>query len=353
MRRAAVKWLWRLVFESAMPVACSFMFLQETELTMFMVRKIVVGIQMPSGHPWDAANLEAPSRLAVRQAFQLAIANRLPVTLVTVLPEPSAGWFGDVEQAKRNHEVDLTEANAVLQDLAAQYAKAGQDSVAVDCLVAVGKPWIELLRACDNADDALIICGSRNVGAVSRALFGGTGLKLLRHARGPVWLVKAILDEDDQLDILATTDLTEVGKDVLAMSVDIARTIPSRLSVLHVVEGMVERYMRRTGISDEQMEKMRTESVQAATHGVHEQLAGTDFRTLQSGVQVHVATGPADIGILNAISNLNINVLVMASRARGGVSGIVLGNTAEKLLAEIPCSLIVIKPDDFKSPVEL
>lgn len=320
---------------------------------MFLVNRVVVGIEMPCTHPWDAANLEAPSRLAVRQAFELAHANRLPVTLVSVLPEPSAGWFGSAEQARRDHEVDLTEANSVLEDLAAQYTKDSNSGIAVDCVVAVGKPWLELLRAANNAEGAMIICGSRTVGAVSRAIFGGTGLKLLRHARGPVWLVKAMPDDDDRLDILATTDLTEVGQDILSVSVAIARSIPSRLSVLHVVEGMVERYMRRTGVSAEQLEEMRAKSIETATHAVHEQLAGTDYRTLDQGVQVHVATGPADVGILNAISNLNINVLVMASQARGGMSGMVLGNTAEKLLAEIPCSLIVIKPDDFKSPITL
>ncbi|MCA9033600.1 MAG: universal stress protein [Planctomycetaceae bacterium] len=317
---------------------------------MYLVKKIVVGIEMPPSHPWDAANLEAPSRLAVRQAFQLAASAKLPVSLVTVLPEPNAGWFGSAEQARRDHEVALTEANSVLQDLAAQYAT--ESNIVVECVVGVGKPWMELLRVAGNADDTMIICGSRPVGAVSRALFGSTGLKLLRYACGPVWLVKAVPDDDDRLDILATTDLTEIGGDILGLSVGLAKCIPSRLSVLHVAEGTVERYMRRTGVSVEQLEEMRARSIEEATHRVHDQLAQTDFRTLENGVQVKVASGPADVGILNAIQNLNINVVVMASQARGGVSGMVLGNTAETLLSEVSCSLIVIKPDDFKCPLQ-
>ncbi len=320
---------------------------------MYLVRKIIVGVEMPVTHPWDAANLEAPSRLAIRQAFQVARARGLPVQLVSVLAEPSAGWFGSEEKAQAEHLTAVTEATSVLQDLAGQYAGEGDSRISVECLVAAGKPWLELLRAANSQDDTMIVCGTRNIGSVSRALLGSTGLKLLRNACGPVWLVKPRLDDDDKLDILAASDLTEVGLDVISTALSVAQAVPSRLHVLHVVEGTVERYMRRTGVSAEQLEEMRTKSIEDATHAIHEQLGQTDYRTLQGGVQLHVATGDPDVCILNAIQSLNSNVLVMASQARGGVAGMVLGNTAEKLLSEIPCSLIVIKPDDFQCPISL
>jgi nucleotide-binding universal stress UspA family protein len=62
-------------------------------------------------------------------------------------------------------------------------------------------------------------------------------------------------------------------------------------------------------------------------------------------------TGDADAGILQAIDNLKTNVVVMATHARGGVAGMMLGNTAERLLTALPCSALVIKPDDFQCPV--
>jgi len=64
---------------------------------------------MPDSRPWDAANLAAPSRLAVRQAFQVAEAMKSAVDLVCVLPEVSAGFFGSEEQAQADADVDKTD----------------------------------------------------------------------------------------------------------------------------------------------------------------------------------------------------------------------------------------------------
>ncbi|HEX6885840.1 MAG TPA: universal stress protein, partial [Planctomycetota bacterium] len=43
--------------------------------------------------------------------------------------------------------------------------------------------------------------------------------------------------------------------------------------------------------------------------------------------------------------------LVMGSVSRGGIAGLLLGNTAERLLDRVSCSLLTIKPQDFVSPV--
>lgn len=319
---------------------------------MYLVRKIVVGVEMPAAESWNVEHLEAPSQLAVRQAFQLAHAVGIPVTLVTVLPEPATSWFSSATHAEAELQKLNSDAQSLLQTLAQQYSATTTGSIETQCVVTKGRPWFELLRVSGNAADTMIVCGTRNAGAVSRALFGSTGMKLLRNASGPVWLVKPGQEMEPTLNILAATDLSEVGLDILHSAVSLARSRPSQLHVLHVVEGTVERYLRRTGISPEQLAEMRQKSRVEAEHAVHDQLAKTDFRTLESGVQVHIADGPADAVILDAIDDLKINVLVLATKGRGGVAGMLVGNTAEKLLPEIPCSIIAIKPDDFSSPVE-
>lgn len=43
----------------------------------------------------------------------------------------------------------------------------------------------------------------------------------------------------------------------------------------------------------------------------------------------------------------------MGSVARSGVPGFVMGNTAETIARLIPCSLVVIKPQEFISPVKV
>jgi nucleotide-binding universal stress UspA family protein len=41
----------------------------------------------------------------------------------------------------------------------------------------------------------------------------------------------------------------------------------------------------------------------------------------------------------------------MGSVSRSGIAGLLLGNTAERLLDRVQCSLLTIKPRDFVSPV--
>jgi universal stress protein E len=43
--------------------------------------------------------------------------------------------------------------------------------------------------------------------------------------------------------------------------------------------------------------------------------------------------------------------LVMGTMSRGGIPGLLIGNTAEKVLYRANCSVLTLKPDGFKSPV--
>lgn len=316
---------------------------------MLQANRIIVGVMMPENRPWDAANLAAPSRLAVRQAFEVAAALNSPVELVCVLPEVATGFFSSEEAAAAEAESEKTEALGVLNDLRNQYA--GSSRVQSKAIVAFGRPWLEIMKVAGPSADNLIVCGTKEQGAVSRLLFGSTGLKLLRNAPGAVWLVKPRVDDDADLDVLAATDLSEIGEDVLHAGVTLGRALPVRLNVLNVVDDDLDRHMARTGVSEDELCKYRESLLAEAETKVHEQLAGTDYRTVEKSVQVHIAEGPAHACILSAIENLDIDLLVMATHGRGGIPGMLFGNTAERLLPELPCALLALKPDDFACPV--
>ncbi|MGE3600210.1 MAG: universal stress protein, partial [Dehalococcoidia bacterium] len=48
-----------------------------------------------------------------------------------------------------------------------------------------------------------------------------------------------------------------------------------------------------------------------------------------------------------------IDLVVMGTVARAGIAGMLLGNTAERILRKLPCSVLTVKPDGFTSPVRL
>jgi universal stress protein E len=61
---------------------------------------------------------------------------------------------------------------------------------------------------------------------------------------------------------------------------------------------------------------------------------------------------PEDV-IPEFVAAEGVDILVMGTVARGGIPGLLIGNTAERVLRKITCSVLAIKPDDFVSPVRV
>lgn len=317
---------------------------------MLDIHSLIVGVEMPEVHPWNAANINTPSRLAVRQAFDIAAAMKRPVHLVAVLPEIVGGYFGSQVDQDLAIDCDRDDAAVVLKELVEQEKhRVGECTSTFS--VMFGAPWYELLRVASKHRDNLLICGTREQGSISRFLFGSTGLKLLRHAECPVWLVKPRIDDDAELDILCASDLSEVGEDVVSAGVLLSQHVASRLNVVHVVDNDLHHRVARTSLTEQQLADQKIQESDQAEAKLHTQISLTDYRTLENGLQAHVKTGRASQTLLEAIEELDIDVLVLATRARDGLTGMVFGNTAEQLLWDVPCSVLAIKPDTFQSPI--
>lgn len=68
--------------------------------------------------------------------------------------------------------------------------------------------------------------------------------------------------------------------------------------------------------------------------------------------QVHIVVGnPVQI-LPEFVNELGVDLLAMGTAARSGLAGFVYGNTAEKVLQDVNCSILAVKPDTFVSPVE-
>ena len=299
---------------------------------MSFSRRIVVGVEMPKSRPWNAKNLCGPSRMAVLHAYQAAASSRLPLTLVTVLPPAASGWFRSPEDAERTAQADHSEAESLLKDLRETFLNLATATNA-EIKIMRGSAWEELIRSAGNRPDSMLICGTRDEGTVRRVVFGSTGLKLLRLAPGTVWLVKPREDDNDSTDIIAATDGGSVGADVIVTAVNLAKSLDARLHIVHAIEGGTA----------------TPEVLQQAEAVVQQQLASTDYRTLPFGVKVHIKSGSSDQCILDAVKEVNADLVVLGTSSKTGVSGLLPGSTVERLLPELSCSVMAIKPEGFRS----
>ena len=69
-------------------------------------------------------------------------------------------------------------------------------------------------------------------------------------------------------------------------------------------------------------------------------------------MELHIVEGGsvADTAITTFIEQHQVDLLLMGTMARGGGPELSIGNTAERLVTHVPCSMLAIKPDDFMPP---
>ena len=84
------------------------------------------------------------------------------------------------------------------------------------------------------------------------------------------------------------------------------------------------------------------------------------LRTLLEQVDVtelkphlHLIEGDPVERIPDLVMEQGIDLLVMGTVCRTGLAGFFIGNTAEKVLSEVNCSVLTVKPKGFVTPVTL
>ena len=69
--------------------------------------------------------------------------------------------------------------------------------------------------------------------------------------------------------------------------------------------------------------------------------------------QVYMLKGEPGHLIPELAAKLEVGLIVMGTVSRTGVAGLLIGNTAERILRQVDCSVLTVKPDGFVTPVRL
>ena len=66
---------------------------------------------------------------------------------------------------------------------------------------------------------------------------------------------------------------------------------------------------------------------------------------------LHVGRTSPSHAILECVDRLHPDLVMMGTVSRGGIAGLLLCNTAERMLGRLGCSILAVKPDDFVCPI--
>ncbi len=314
---------------------------------MISFSRILVGIDLSHSDRIVSENLSDHCKQAVIRATDLAKAKGGEIIFFTTL-EIS-------EQARHlieEHESAITssveaEATRVLEKLVAQ---AEAEGVKASCTVTFGTSWEQIIREAIRSNQTLVIVGRRGSRSTSRFFFGKTVTKLIRKCPVPVLIAKP--DPVREVEsILIADDFSDIGETVLDAGVQLAQIKMARLHVVHVIEEEGQGLFG--GTSREEATKLEAKERETAEAEINERLSRTDYRTLVHGTKAHIEVGSPEEVILDLIESETVDLMVIGSVGRSGISAMLLGSTAERLVSTADSSLMIIKPDDFICPVKV
>jgi universal stress protein E len=313
-------------------------------------KNILVGVDLTRCRRLDVSEIAPDAREVIDHAVWLAKVNGARLLFFAAL-NVSQDALRQLQQEEHSHVKRTVEelADRALADLVRQ---AEQRGVEARARLVLGTAWLEIIRQVLRGRHDLIVVGTRDRSGLRRMLFGSTSVKLLRRCPCPVWVVKPG-HGGRPLNTLVATALRP-GATALRLGVAVGSQMLQPVHVLHVVEYPLD-YLWGTAYPDRGTTEYHRKVRADAEKAMRERLREANPEAAGVNVQVHLAEGVGvpDVAIQQFIAEHAIDLLVMGTVGRGGMEGILIGNTAERLLPEVDCSVLAVKPPDFVSPVKL
>lgn len=289
----------------------------------------------------------------VDEAAEIARHNNASLKIVDVVPEfPWAVRFS-LKDHEHIRKLIGQEKQANLESLADAIRK---NSIQVQTKTLFGRTSIEVIREVMRGGHDLVLRVAKGKDSRRRGFFGTTAIRLLRQCPCAVWLVSPTTTPRFQhvlgcIDTPTTEDSeAELDDQIYELASSISRYHDGRFSIVHAWSVLYRRLLKN---------RMRAEDFVGLEKQTHDQTAKLVSKFLEkhgsniSANNVHLINGEPPVSIENFIRQNDVDLVVMGTVGRSGLSGTVIGNTAEQILDRIECSVLAIKPDNFKCPIAL
>ncbi|MDH3616652.1 MAG: universal stress protein, partial [Gammaproteobacteria bacterium] len=233
------------------------------------------------------------------------------------------------------------------------------DGVVVKTTALWDHPLYEgIVRQAVESGADIVVKDTHHHSAIARVLLTNTDWNLIRTCPLPLWLVKpqdfaetpvfvAAIDPMHQHDKPAALD-----DEILHISKELSRTVEGELHAFHsydpriaVATATANAYIP-VSLPFDEIEQQMHEDHQKRFREI------TDFHKIEDD-NAHLVAGLTHEELPLIAANLKADVVVMGAVARNRWKRLFIGATAERTLEHLPCDLLIIKPDWFKTPVDL
>ena len=285
------------------------------------------------------------------RAIDLARRNQASLTVIQVIGQIPRDYRMLVTSITSEEIMKLAskEHTLLLEKEVAHFPETSR----IMCKVVVGREFIEIIKEVLRNKHDLVIKTTRGMGGNLGMLFGSTAMHLLRKCPCPVWLIKPGQAHCFHR-IMAAVDVVPLENKETALNTKIMELASSLTSMekgkLHIVHAWNWTSPDTKLMTLEDPVGILEQVKEVRTSWLKDLLQQCDLQHLPH--QEHIVKGKADEVIPDLVEQQQIDLVVMGTVCRAGIPGFFIGNTAEKILYRLDCSVLAVKPDGFISPVQ-
>jgi universal stress protein E len=253
------------------------------------------------------------------------------------------------EEIVRNHEKYL--------ERLAQPLRA--DGITVKTTAVWDRPLYEgIVRRAIFYGADIVVKDTHHHSALERALLSNTDWNLIRTCSARLWLVKPRELSDNPVFIAAIDPMhlhdkpAALDDEILRLSTKLSSTVGGDVHAFHafdprvVVASATTKDFIPVSSPYDEIEQQVLEDHQERFAEI------TSFHQLADD-RAHLLVGLTHEELPAIATRLGADVVVMGAVARNRWKRLFIGATAERTLEHLPCDLLIVKPDWFKTPVEL
>ncbi len=282
---------------------------------------IVVGVDQS---PESLRAVELAARLAAAAHAQVVPVHAVPaVPLFTGLVgiEPMPAFSPEVQEAlnRASREEILRALRNVLPPAAVQRL-----------VVQTGPAPFVIAEVARQRRAELVVLGGKEHGALARGLGRSTAHYLVRTLDVPVLVVGR--SAAPVARVLVAVDLSAASLPTVRAAERFAKLLGGRLRVVHVVEPLRLIYLPLDTLDQEGFDRRSREAFDRL---------GARLKSIPPEDRV-VRTGPPAETIAEEAATWRADLLVVGSHGKGWVDRILVGSTTERLVTELPTSILVI-----------
>lgn len=205
---------------------------------------------------------------------------------------------------------------------------------------------------------ALVLKDTHYHQALRRSVFSNTDWNLIRTCPAPLWLVKPRAVAETLRIVAAVDPMHEHDKPanldhvILREGERLAGATGGELHAFHSYDPMPAIAGTATAVATPI--SVPAEDIGKDLERSHGEALGDLAETYRlPDDRVHLLRGPARELLPELARELEAGLVIMGAVARGRLKRFFIGSTAEQVLDRLPCDVLVMKPDEFTTPVRL